>query len=110
MLLHQVVDWIEAAYSESEVAPQYKEFSCMRGRNPVVGFFFTSSYAQNSDPVVEFEEIKDNIRVLDSIILASPVDLSQEAKVLLFKNFAEYKTKDPAATVVALQTSTIGSS
>jgi hypothetical protein len=102
LLLQQIVDWIEATYGHDE----YKQFSCKTyGNNPFVGAFFIddADHYCNSAGFPSFEAMKQNIILLDSILLAAPHGLPKAAKRRLFCDFRpKYKDKDAAAIVALL--------
>jgi hypothetical protein len=101
LLLQQIVDWIEATYEHDA----YKQFSCKTGLNPFVGAFFIddADLHCNSAGFPNFEAIKQNIIILDSILLAAPHGLPKAAKRRLFCGFrCKYKDKDAAAIVALL--------
>lgn len=106
MLWHwQVVEWIEAT-DEGEANIPYKPYSCKAdyGQNPIVGQFFRAA----PSILFKFETMKQNIVLLDSIIIAASAPLSKGAKKALFRDFQTLKDKDPDSivlSIVASQTS-----
>ena len=107
MLWHwQVVEWIEATYEGEENTTYHKPYSCKDdyGRNPIVGQFFQAA----PSILFKFETMKQNIVLLDSIIIAASAPLSKGAKKALFRDFQTLKDKDPDSivlSIVASQTS-----
>jgi len=104
--IRQIVEWIETMYEDGDS----KHYSCKYGgRNSLLGQFFWSDTEINDDYSVRgfpnFETLKQNITLLDSIICAAaPQGLSRAAKRRLFENFQRdmYKDKDAAAIVASL--------
>lgn len=94
----QIVAWIDETPAGEE---HYFKSTNLFGDNPIVGSFFNRNSSRLPPKV---EEIQQNIAKLESIVRASPLPISFESKMKLFKKYTwkTYREQDASAIVEAL--------
>lgn len=72
----------------------------MLGYNPIVGSFFNRNPGSYTPLPPKIEEIQDNIAKLDSIIRASPLPISFQTKMKLFRKYSRKTFMDQEAKAI----------